>query len=33
VDGWLPPETIDRRLSEPFFRIVRIDPNVDFRMG
>lgn len=32
VDGWLPPETIDRRLSEPFFRIERVDATVDFRM-
>jgi glycosyltransferase involved in cell wall biosynthesis len=33
VDGWLPPETIDGRLSEPFFRIERVDATVDFRMA
>ena len=31
VDGWLPPGTIDRRMSEPFFRIERPDHrSVDF---
>ena len=33
VEGWLPPETIDGRLSEAFFRIERIDNrSVDFLM-
>jgi glycosyltransferase involved in cell wall biosynthesis len=33
VEGWLPPESIDRILAEPFFRIERVDATVDFRMG
>lgn len=34
VDGWLSPEKIDGRMSEPFFRIERLDDrSVDFFMA
>ncbi|HEU4562011.1 MAG TPA: glycosyltransferase [Longimicrobium sp.] len=33
VDGWIAPEMIDRRLSEPLFRVERLDgANIDFLM-